>query len=100
MKTISLRQPLPIGGPVHHPSEGPVTVDSDLADHLIETGLADEVEDDGEEGDDEGEVEDGLDDLTLVDLGLLVTKEGVPTHGATKKADIIAAIRAHRAPAE
>ena len=99
MKTISLRQPLPIGGPVHHPSEGPVTVDSDLADHLIETGLADEIADEGEDEDDQ-EDEDGLDDLTLVDLGLLVTKEGVPTHGATKKADIIAAIRAHRAPAE
>ncbi|WP_271300643.1 hypothetical protein [Sphingomonas sp. CV7422] len=99
MKTISLRQPLPIGGPVHHPSEGPVTVDSDLADHLIETGLADEIADEGE-GEDDQEDEDGLEDLTLVDLGLLVTKEGVPTHGATKKADIIAAIRAHRAPAE
>lgn len=99
MKTISLRQPLPIGGPVHHPSEGPVTVDNDLADHLIETGLADEVADEGEDEDDQ-EDNDGLEDLTLIDLGLLVTKEGVPTHGATKKADIIAAIRAHRAPAE
>lgn len=99
MKIISLRQPLPIGGPVHHPSEGPVTVDTDLADHLIETGLADEIADEGDDEDDQ-EDEDGLEDLTLVDLGLLVTKEGVPTHGATKKADIIAAIRAHRAPAE
>ncbi len=97
MKTISLRQPLPIGGPVHHPSEGPVIVDDDFANHLIENGLADEVEEDGGEVED---AEDGLDDLTLVDLGMLVTKEGVPTHGATKKADIIAAIRAHRAPAE
>lgn len=98
MKTISLRQPLPIGGPVHHPSEGPVTVDDDLADHLISSGLADEG--DGEEDDEEFDEEDeadGLEDLTVADLGILVTKEGVPLHGATKKDDIIKAIRAHRA---
>ncbi|WP_267395574.1 MULTISPECIES: hypothetical protein [unclassified Sphingomonas] len=100
MKTISLRQPLPIGGPVHHPSEGPVMVDDDFADHLISSGLADELGEEGEEADDEHESDDGLDDLTLIDLGLLVTKEGVPLNGATKKADIIAAIRAHRASAE
>lgn len=100
MKTISLRQPLPISGPVHHPSEGPVIVDDALAEHLIESGLADEIEEDGEEDDDDHENNDGLEDLTVIDLGLLVTKEGVPLNGATKKADIIAAIRAHRAPAE
>lgn len=97
MKTINLRQPLPIGGPVHQPSEGPVTVDDDFAEHLIESGLADEVSDDGAE---EEDAEDGLDNLNLTELGRLVTKEGVPLNGATKKADIIAAIRDHRAPAE
>lgn len=97
MKTISLRQPLPIGGPVHHPSEGPVTVDDDLAEHLISSGLADEG--DSEEDDEEDEA-DGLEDLTVADLGILVTKEGVPLHGATKKDGIIKAIRAHRAPTE
>lgn len=105
MKTISLRQPLPIGGPVHHPFEGPVTVDDDLANHLISSGLADEgdgeeeEEDEAEDGEDEPEA-DGLEDLTVADLGILVTKEGVPLHGATKKDDIIKAIRAHRAPAD
>lgn len=96
MKTINLRQPLPIGGPVHQPSEGPVTVDDDFADHLIRSGLADEADDEDAEEDED----DGLDDLNLTELGLLVTKEGVPLNGATKKADIIAAIRDHRAPAE
>lgn len=96
MKTIKLLQPLPIGGPVHQPSEGPVTVDDDFADHLIKSGLAEE--DDVEDA--EEDEKDGLDDLNLTELGLLVTKEGVPLNGATKKADIIAAIRDHRAPAE
>lgn len=99
MKTISLRQPLPIGGPVHHPSEGPVTVEDALAEHLVSSGLADEG--DGEEDDEEfDEEDDGLEDLTVADLGILVTKEGVPLHGATKKDGIIKAIRAHRAPTE
>jgi hypothetical protein len=99
MKTISLRQPLPIGGPVHHPSEGPITVEDDLAEYLIGSGLADEG--DGEEEDEDEETDDdGLESLSVADLGLLVTKEGVPLNGATKKADIIKAIRAHRAPAE
>lgn len=78
MKTISLRQPLPIGGPVYHPSEGPVTVEDDLADHLISSGLADEGDGEEEEDEDEDELEDdGLEDLTVADLGILVTKEGV-----------------------
>ena len=88
MHEVKLKGPRVIDGAVRQPAEGMIVVSDEeydrlVADHAIET--------------DEGGGGDGLDDLTMIDLGLLVTKEGVPLNGATKKADTIAAIRAHRA---
>jgi hypothetical protein len=98
MKTIILLGAAVIAGIVRYPVEGPQTLADDEADRLIEVGQAEEAEDDIEpEIDEAGE---DLEAMTLPDLGILVTKEGVPLNGATKKADIIAAIRAHRAAAE
>ena len=97
MKIITLAMPSIVGGVVRNPIEGPLTIGADEAERLKESGLlACDPEDLPTEGDDEAEADDDLEALTLPDLGILVTKEGVPLNGATKKADIITAIRAHR----
>jgi hypothetical protein len=98
MKIITLAAPTLVGGVVRNPIEGAFTVDDDEAARLNEGGLlAVEPEDIADEADaaDEGG-EDDLDAMTLPELGIIVTKEGVPLNGATKKADIIAAIEKHR----
>lgn len=93
MKTIVLQGPTVINGAVRYPVEGHQIVDDAQADRLIDAGMA------KEESEFDEDQEDGLDEMTVADLGLLVTKEGVPLNGATKKDDIILAIRAHRAKA-
>lgn len=98
MKIIALLAGTIVAGVVRYPVEGPLTVTDEEAGRLHEAKLLDgEPEDLPSQG--ATTEDDGLDTLTLIDLGLLVTKEGVPLHGVTKKADIIAAIRAHRAGA-
>ena len=91
MKTIQLLATTTIAGMVRQPQEGPIVVDDEHADALIESKMA--VDSDVEAEVDEDE---DLEALTLPDLGILATKEGVPLNGATKKADIIAAIQTHR----
>ncbi|UAK24353.1 hypothetical protein [Sphingomonas nostoxanthinifaciens] len=93
MQEVTLKGPRVIDGVVRYPVEGPIPVSDDEYDRLLEAGVIDT------DDDHDGEDDDGLEAMTLVDLGLIVTKEGVPLNGATKKADIIAAIRAKRAPA-
>ena len=88
MPEIKLKGPAVIDGAVRYPTEGVITVSDDDADAQRANK---NIEEDGED-------DDGLEAMTLIDLGLLVTKEGVPLNGATKKADIVTAIRAHRAP--
>jgi hypothetical protein len=90
MPEVQLNGPRVINGAVRYPVEGLIPVSDTEYDRLVEADAI--VTEDDEDG-------DGLDEMTLPDLGLLVTKEGVPLNGATKKADIIKAIRAHRAPA-
>lgn len=99
MKNVNLKVPRVIDGVVRHPAEGTIPVSDEVADQLIEEDAA-ELVDDGEELPEEPEDDDGLEGQTMPDLGILVTKEGVPLNGVTKKADIIAAIRAHRASKE
>lgn len=98
MKTVRLLGPSIIAGAVRYPIEGPQTLPDDDADRLIEAGTAEEDDETAPEIDEDGD--EDLEAMTLPDLGILVTKEGVPLNGATKKADIIEAIRAHRAGRE
>ena len=93
MQEVLLKGPRVINGAVRQPAEGLIPVSDEEYDRLLEADAI-ETDDDGDGVDD-----DGLEALTLIDLGLLVTKEGVPLNGVTRKADVIAAIRAHRAPA-
>ena len=92
MQEITLNGPRVIDGAVRYPVEGPIPVSDGEYDRLVEAAAI-ETDDDHD-----GKDDDGLEALTLIDLGLLVTKEGVPLNGATKKADIVAAIRRHRTP--
>jgi hypothetical protein len=110
MKQIKIAAPTvvntsPIGagaGELRHPIEGALTVTDEEAKRLKDNRLLDGEPEDLPSESDEVESEDhddDLDDQTLADLKILVTKKGVPLHGATSKADVIAAIRNHREPA-
>lgn len=110
MKMIKIANPTvvntsPIGagaGELRHPIEGALTVTDEEAERLYENKLLDgepeEVPDVSDELDGENydATTDGLEDQTVPELHILVTKEGVPLNDATKKADIIAAIRKYR----
>ncbi len=97
MRLIQIVAVAVVAGAVRHAIEGPIPVREDEeAERLVELGLAefaDEVAD-GDEGDDED-----LDAMQVPDLKKLAADEGVDLGSATKKADIIAAINAHRAAA-
>ena len=71
MKSIVLLSAAIIAGAVRYPIEGPQIVDDDTADRLIEQKVA------VEESEFDEDQEDGLDELSAADRGLLVTKEGV-----------------------
>lgn len=95
MKFVVLLAPRMIAGINRHPAEGPLSFDDETVDAIVKDKGGFEVDEEGNEIDAPDDV-DGLDDLTMPDLTVLVTKEGIPLNGATKKADVIAAIRAHR----
>lgn len=100
MKIITLLAGTLVAGVVRYPVEGALTVTDEEAARLHEADLLDGEPEDvpAEDGGDADH--DGLDDEKLPELGRIVTKEGVALNGATKKDDIIAAIRAHRANKE
>lgn len=92
MKTIAILGTANVAGAVRYAIEGPIPVrDDDEAKRLVDLGLAEYV--------DEGDFDDGLDDQKVEDLKKIVEDEGVDLGSATKKADIVAAIRAHRTAA-
>ncbi len=97
MKTLVLLGAAVIAGAVRYPTEGPIPVrDDDEADRLIELDLAvEQVEED-----DDVDVMDGLADQKVDDLKKIAEHEGVDLGTATKKAEIVAAIRAHRMTVE
>lgn len=95
MKIITLAVAAPVNGPLRQPSEGALTVTDDEAQRLHDAGVLTGEPEDLSEGDEPDD--DGLDGENVQELGRIVTKEGVALNGVTKKADIIAAIRAHRA---
>ena len=98
MKIVTLATPTVVNNELRQPVEGPLIVSDDEAARLKENNLLDgepeELPDEASDTDPED-----LDGMTVADLHILVTKEGVPLNDATKKADIIAAIKKHREPA-
>lgn len=94
MKTMKLFGPALINGAVRYPAEGPIVLTDADAERVVELKLGEEIE---EAGEDEGGEEAPLDRLTVPDLMKLAEAEQVPLNGATKKAEIIAAIEKHRA---
>lgn len=91
MKTIILLASAVVAGAVRYPIEGPLTVRDEEADNLIENGSAELAE--GLEDEDDG---DGLDKIRVDDLKAIAKSEEIDLGDATRKADIIAAIRLHR----
>lgn len=89
MQDIKLKGPTVINGAVRYPTEGAIPVSTDEAERQRELGNVD----------DETSDED-LDKLKADELRDLAKDEGVDLGQATKKADMIAAIVAHRAAAE
>ena len=85
MKTVRLKEELVIAGETRTPDDEPITLENDSADTLIEAGMVEEV--------------DTLDGMKLDELKALAASESVTLDGATKKAEIAAAIRAHRVSA-
>lgn len=94
---VALALPAAVYSVLRHPVEGGLLVDEDEAERLVAAGvLKGDPERARDAGEDDGEEGDGLDDMKVDELNVLVIKEDVPLNDATKKADIIAAIRKHR----
>lgn len=83
MPEVKLNGPAVVHGAIRYPAEGLIPVTEAEAKRLQDGGFIDH-------GDD-------LDDEKVADLKSIAELEGVDLGEATKKADIIAAIRAHRA---
>lgn len=105
MKSINLAIPTIVnmnprvatGGELRYPSECPLTVPDSEAQRLFENNLLTEDPEDVVDDVEDAEADDdGLEAMTVANLHLLVTKEGVALNDVTKKADIIAAVRKHR----
>ncbi|MFC3442782.1 hypothetical protein ACFOKF_16535 [Sphingobium rhizovicinum] len=86
MPEIKLNGPAVVNGAIRYPIEGLIPVTEKEAQRLHDGGFLDLDDED-----------DGLDDEKVNDLKALAELEGVDLGDASKKADIIAAIRAHRA---
>lgn len=92
MQEVKLNTPRVINGAVRYPVEGLIPVSDAEYDRLVKAKALD-LEDDDEAD------EDGLDVMTIADLKALAESEEVDIGTATRKADIVAAIRANRIPA-
>lgn len=99
MKEVTLSAARIINGAVRYPVEGPIPVSDEEYDRLVEAGAIEEPEDEDEDEDAEADDEDGLESLKLDELKTLAAEEQIDLGDATKKADIIEAIRVGRATA-
>jgi hypothetical protein len=90
MPDVKLNGPAVIDGAVRYPVEGPIFVSDDEAERLLENGNLDE---------EAPFSDDDLEKLKVEGLKQIAAEEQVDLTGITKKPDIIAAIRAKRAPA-
>ncbi len=99
MKKITLFGPTIVAGEVRHAYENPLTVTNKEAARLYAAGVlaGEPVDTDGEDPAEEEPAGDDLDDKTIAQLTDIASDDGVDLTGRTLKADIIAAIRAHRA---
>ena len=90
MPEVQLNGPRVINGAVRYPVEGLIPVSDAEYDRLVEANaiVTDEDDDSGE---------DDLAGMNVADLKSTAELEGVDLGTATKKAEIIDAIRAHRA---
>ncbi|AYJ85316.1 hypothetical protein D3Y57_04675 (plasmid) [Sphingomonas paeninsulae] len=93
---VALAFPAIVASVLRQPIEGPLTVTEDEALRLYENNLLVGEPEAVPEPDREEEDGDGLEDLTVAVLTELAGTEGAPLGEATRKADIIAAIRTHR----
>jgi len=90
MRNVLLLVPTVLAGAIRYPVEGPILVTDDKAEELIDKGQAESADiEEAADGDD-------LDDKKVEDLKAIAVAEEVDLGDATKKADIIAKIRAHR----
>lgn len=98
MRLISIFTVAIVAGAARYAIEGPIPVrDDNEAKRLVEDLKLAEYADEDE--DSEGGEGETLEDMSVPDLKKLAADEGVDLGTATKKADIIAAINAHRAAA-
>lgn len=103
MKFVKLAQATVVDGVLRQPIEGEIPTSDTEAKRLVDNNLLDGEPSDFPDSEDEGDDDSAVDlkKLSLSDLHILVTKEGIPLNGVTKKDEIIAAIIKHRAdPAE
>lgn len=91
MQEVMLKGPRVINGAVRYPVEGLIPVSDDEYDRLVEDKAIVTDEDLAVED------PDGLDELKIAQLKTLAGEESIDLGTATRQADIIAAIRAHRA---
>lgn len=99
MKIVNLAQPTIVGEVLRYPIEGSLTVSDEEAERLHENNL---LVDEPSEFVAMAEVPPdtsltSLQSMSIEELMILVTKEGVPLHDATQAADIVNRIVAHRA---
>lgn len=99
MPEIFLNGPAVINGAVRYPVEGAIPVTDEQAETLLANGQIDEEKTfaDAEDKHQDGDILDGL---KVDELKKLASDEEIDLGDATKKDDIIAAIRAHRAAAK
>ena len=84
MKLATLNKPAVVYGVIRYPVEGDFPVDNKEYARLKDGGFLVE------------EPDDGLDGMKLDDLKALALEEQIDLGEATKKAEIVAVIRAHR----
>ena len=90
MPEIVLKGPAIIRGAVRYPVEGPILVSEAVAENLLDQGVLDE----------EASFDDeDIASLSVPALKQIAADEGVDLAGLSKKDDIVAAVRAHRAAA-
>ncbi len=104
MPEIKLNGPAVVNGAVRYPAEGAIPVTEAEAKRLLDGGFLDLGDHDGDAEDEVAEddivEDDGLNDEKVEDLKSIAEREQVDLGTATKKADIISAIRAHRLTVE
>ena len=96
MKIVSLCGPALIAGAVRYPVEGPLTVTDKQAEQLKDSGRLDGEPEDLPSLDIDADEGDALGGKSIAELKAIASEEQIDLGTATKKAEIIAAIRKAR----